>query len=375
MQTIDQVETKVPYASMAGATILLIDNERSILDGLSRLLGYEGYRVRVASSGLEGVQIALDDPPALVICDLLMEEMDGFSVLRALRGYCGLESLPVIFLSGQTDALRQGMEAGGDDYLIKPVVPDELLRAVRARLNRQPMSLLSRGVGPAGQQSIITRLGRELMAPLTGIIGFSELMLREAMPAHQREMLVGLKASGDRLERLLRKYLFFVRLQMGASGYARSVGVGPAGYTDSSAVVQRSALAAAMANGREEDLRLSLSCVAMPLEEGLIERLVSELVENSSLYSPKGSSISVLLGREAGCSFLEVADEGEGLSPQEVAGIAPFVRYPRPASPENGLGLGLYMVATIAEMAGGDLAVVRRMGRSSVRITFARSVG
>jgi DNA-binding NarL/FixJ family response regulator len=99
----------------------------------------EEYAVLTADDGREGLAIARDEKPDLILCDVMMPVMDGHDVLHALRNDASIRGTPFIFLTakGEKRDQRAGMNLGADDYLTKPVTADDLLAAVGARLDRE----------------------------------------------------------------------------------------------------------------------------------------------------------------------------------------------------------------------------------------------
>ncbi len=118
--------------------LLLIEDEDTMRDLTATALELEGYTVHQAANGAAGLDMAHRRPPALILCDVMMPGTDGFEVLAAVRADPVLYQIPFIFLTakGEKRDLRLGMVSGADDYLTKPVAIDELLEAVRARLER-----------------------------------------------------------------------------------------------------------------------------------------------------------------------------------------------------------------------------------------------
>jgi DNA-binding NarL/FixJ family response regulator len=135
--------------------ILVIDDDSRLRQQCAELLRAEGYEVFEARNGREGVERARRDIPDLVLCDITMPEMNGHRVLETLRGEARTAHLPFVFLTGwdEQEDVRTGMNLGADDYLTKPVAPDELAAAVRARLRRadamKPAPRVSREPAPA----------------------------------------------------------------------------------------------------------------------------------------------------------------------------------------------------------------------------------
>jgi len=116
----------------------VIDDEAKLRKQFSALLSLEGFSVIEARNGREGVELAQREQPDLVLCDITMPEMNGHRVIESLRADARTAHLPFIFLTGWSERgdIRTGMNLGADDYLTKPVDPDELITAVKARLRR-----------------------------------------------------------------------------------------------------------------------------------------------------------------------------------------------------------------------------------------------
>ena len=115
--------------------ILVIEDEEKILNFLRRGLIYEGYRVETAMDGTAGLASARDNPPDLVILDWMLPGIDGLEVCRRLRA---ASNVPILMLTAK-DAVSdrvQGLDAGADDYLVKPFALDEVLARLRALLRR-----------------------------------------------------------------------------------------------------------------------------------------------------------------------------------------------------------------------------------------------
>lgn len=115
--------------------ILLIEDDEAILNFLRRGLAYEGYQVDIAKEGQSGLILARDTPPDLVVLDWMLPGLDGLEVCRRLRQG---SSTPILMLTAR-DTVNdrvQGLDAGADDYLVKPFNLDELLARIRALLRR-----------------------------------------------------------------------------------------------------------------------------------------------------------------------------------------------------------------------------------------------
>jgi DNA-binding NarL/FixJ family response regulator len=118
--------------------ILVIEDEPDMRRNISVLLRYNDYEPIEAENGRQGVELARREKPDLILCDVMMPELDGHGVLRLLQQDRDLALVPFIFLTAKANRndLRDGMNLGADDYLTKPVANADLVRAVEARLRR-----------------------------------------------------------------------------------------------------------------------------------------------------------------------------------------------------------------------------------------------
>lgn len=116
--------------------ILVIEDDKSVNANLQALLEEEGYQVFAAANGKQGITIAKEIIPNLIICDIMMPEMDGYQVIKELSNFTETNAIPFLFLTAKIEAadLRKGMELGADDYLFKPYKAFDLLKAVKIRL-------------------------------------------------------------------------------------------------------------------------------------------------------------------------------------------------------------------------------------------------
>src|SRR5689334_24605851 len=107
--------------------ILVIEDQPVMRRNIQTILEMEGFDVAVAENGRKGVAAAQSAPPDLILCDVMMPELDGYGVLSALREDGKTATIPFIFLTakGEKNDLRTGMNLGADDYLAKPVSSEE----------------------------------------------------------------------------------------------------------------------------------------------------------------------------------------------------------------------------------------------------------
>lgn len=123
---------------MAGEKILIIDDEMNIIELLKYNLAAGGYKVISALNGREGLNLAIENKPDLILLDIMLPEMDGFDVCKEMKKNKDIENIPIIMLTAKGDEFDKilGLELGADDYITKPFSVRELMARVKVVLRR-----------------------------------------------------------------------------------------------------------------------------------------------------------------------------------------------------------------------------------------------
>jgi DNA-binding NarL/FixJ family response regulator len=175
--------------------ILVIEDEPQMLRNLQTILRAEGFEAVGVTGGLEGIARSAELRPDLILCDLMMPDLDGFGVLARVRANPVTAGIPFIFLTARGDRndMRSGMNLGADDYLTKPVRAEDLLSAVRARLERFRLSasstisrmpanaaqLESLGVSPREAEVLYWLIEGKSNADIGTILGVAEATVKK----------------------------------------------------------------------------------------------------------------------------------------------------------------------------------------------------
>lgn len=179
------------------ARILIIEDEPEMRRNLLTILRMEKFTATGAENGRVGIDLAKRDRPDLILCDVMMPEVDGYGVLQALRQDPATVTTPFIFLTakGEKPDVRTGMNLGADDYLTKPVAKADLLGAIAARLERQQQQaqqefkpnfasyepLLSLGLTPRVAEVLLWVAQGKTNADIATILGISESTVKKHM--------------------------------------------------------------------------------------------------------------------------------------------------------------------------------------------------
>lgn len=343
------------------ANILLIDDDEPFRRFLANFLRGRGFTVASASSGKEGIALALEFTPDLVICDLDMPGMNGYEVLARLRRDTNLADTPVMFLTGQAapEQIREGMNLGADDYLTKPMNSAELLRAVNARLARAR-------AGRAHQEKQIDRamqmfaeVVHDLRDPLFVVFGYTSMLRKGSSPdasAGERsgEILDRMQHAISRMQTIVSETLFLAKSKMQRLPF-------DPGPFDLRVLCEQ------VVADLDQGVRLRFECgepqcdiVGDPLR---LRQALENLLANALKYSDK-MVVMALSKRDPGY-VLTVTDQGIGIpAPEHARVFDPFFRASN-ATGKPGHGLGLSIVKTCVEQHGGKVEFVSKAGKGT----------
>ncbi|MBI5381659.1 MAG: response regulator [Opitutae bacterium] len=336
--------------------ILIIDDDPVIRQVLQVLLESNGYTVRIATDGIEGVQLAADAPD-LILCDIGLPRLDGYSVITAIQRLPQCRDVPFIFLTGRAERneQRRGMTLGADDYITKPFTEKEILEAIEARVRRQrPLRERIERLVNERRHEISAEWAHELLTPLSGVLGGLQLIEEEGdhvSVAELKHLLGVIRSSAERQLRLARKLIRFYDLER-----IKERGMLPATALCRADLAVASAAARAGAEEkRPNDLRVQCESGDVVVTDTLLIDAVAELVENALRFSSPGQLVFVT-GRGAGPMYrIEILDAGPGLTSAQRASVGAFTQFDRNRLEQQGLGLGLAIASATASIANGQL--------------------
>lgn len=367
-------------------TILVVEDDVALLEGVRDMLELAGYRVLTACHGQEALQVLETHPqPDLIISDIMMPRMNGYEFYEAVRARPEWVAIPFIFLTalGEKSDVRLGKQLGADDYIVKPFDEEDLLVVVTAKLRRSAQLQAAQDQQVSSlKHSILTMLNHEFRTPLTLVTSYTEMISEsggKTDTAEFEEFLRGIRKGSDRLRRLVEDFIFLVELE---SGEARKV------YewrrtlvTDLRALIEAAvapyrSVAASRGLGLVVDVPQGLPPLLADVE--YLEDAVRRLLDNACKFSQRGV-IRVTAGlRQAvptGAGEAEgqrdwvsiaVSDQGIGIAAEELPRIfEAFYQSNREKLEQQGSGSGLAIVKGIVEMHGGQVEVESQPGVGS----------
>ena len=344
--------------------ILVIEDAQPLRKDIVEMLTFEGFEVIGAENGLIGVESALETHPDLIICDIMMPELDGYGVLERLRQEPATRTTPFVFLTARTDRsdIRQGMDMGAEDYLTKPFAASELLSTVRAQLRkREIFDQMSHQRLDELRDSIILSLPHELRTPLTSILGFSDILMVDAFvmePKRVAELAHYINNAALRLYRLIENYLFYAQIELLLTDSQRIEVIRQSMTEDPVVIIQDQAITGAQTIGRENDLHVgTLDTATVRIADEYLKKIVEELVDNAFKFSESGQPV-VVSGQVSGDVYvLSVTDHGRGMSAEQIAEIGAYMQFDRRIYEQQGSGLGLIISKRLAELHGGSMTI------------------
>jgi len=351
---------------MSGECILVVEDHRPLLEAIRGILGAEGYTVLAATDGVQALQVMEKVRPDLIVADIVMPQMDGYALYEEVRARPDWVPIPFIFLTakaGQEDILK-GKRLGAEDYITKPFVAQELVVAVRARLERAwAIREATEAEFDQLKQQIVTILSHELRTPLTYVRGYTELALEDISSLSfdtLQQMLLGIKRGADRLTRLAEDLLLLVRLDTGrVAEEFRSLACV---HRDLDAILERTARQyEGRAAARDVTLETSVEpdLPAVRLCETLFVDALGRLVDNGIKFSgDEGKRVMVSARAVEGWVEVVVADEGVGIAAEEIPHLFErFRQIDRERLEQQGVGLGLAIARRLIHMHGGEITV------------------
>lgn len=343
--------------------ILVVDDQPVNVRLLTALLHQQGYATLSAFGGEAGVAMAIGEKPDLVLLDVRMPGMDGFEVLRKLRGSPETADLPIIFLTADDDRenLVRGFTAGVSDYVTKPFVARELLARVRTHVELKKSRDTLRRFAQE-KQDMAELVAHDLRNYLANIMFATDLQC--AIPEVDLNVVrlaQSIRSSAD-AGLLFLQALLEQQEEQASGGIIEPLSV-------------RNLLVDAMdqlnESARAKHIMLDLSPQEVIVVSGLRSSAVhvlQNLLSNAIKYSPPGSRVTIAASTKGTRCRMLVMDRGPGISSSDQERL--FQRFARlssePTGGETSTGLGLALAKQQARAMGGDLWYERRDGGGSI---------
>lgn len=356
-------------------TILLIDDSDYIIEGTASLLRFEGYTVLTATNGRDGLVLAREHHPDLVICDISMPEMDGYTVLRHLREDPETASLRFMFLTARAEKtdMRTGMDIGADDYLVKPFSIEELLSAIDAQWKKSER--VQRGVEELAL-NVTYALPHEFRTALNQILGSAQTLKTLANEdAAVAEVADDIVASAKRLLRITENFLVYAQLETLSADRRALEQLQRHRMEEAAAVAVDIATMKAEQYNRGEDLAIGSvpEGITAAMSSESFHKVLDEVLDNAFKFSSRGSRVQLDCSADDRWITCRISDEGVGMTPAQINGVGAYKQFNRFVQEQQGIGLGLVIAKRIVELHGGNLEIASTPSKGTVvTIRFPR---
>jgi DNA-binding response OmpR family regulator len=333
--------------------ILVIEDEVDLLDELASLLRYENYEVLEAPDGNSGINLATEHKPALILCDIIMPGINGYDVLKKLRENPESSTIPFIFITAlaEWNSLRQGMELGADDYIVKPFSRDTLLNAIKTRLNKANKS--QQEINRL-KNNIIYSVPHELQTPLNVIMGYCKTMKDESANLTRNEiaeMSRDIYESATRLSEVSQKFLMLADVELNKDRIHFSKA-----KIDKN-IISKLAVEISGKYNRSDDLSLEMADIEIKILKDWFIFAISQMIDNAFKFSQPGEKVTVSTEQKNKHINIIISDHGRGFPPECVNKINAFTQFDREKYEQQGIGLGLYLAKQIIVLHDGEMTI------------------
>lgn len=360
---------------MTKAKVLVVEDDTHLLSGIRDILELEDYEVITAENGqaaLEVLHLTGEEPPDIIVSDIMMPLMDGFAFLQAVRKEDAWITIPFIFLTakGEKSDQRYGTLLGADVYLTKPFDPEDLVVAVDGRLKRhRGINRVQTGLVSDIKRKILTILNHEVRTPLTLVVAYAD-MLKEFEAGNMSDIelmmfLKGVSSGAERLQRLLENFILLVELD---SGDAEKTFAWRKGVIESLQEIIETAQNQILGpeSTRQCPIYIEGELPAIIADRQYLTVAVRELLANAVKFSDDDSPIEMGARRRGNDVEIWVRDYGRGVPESEFENIwDTFYQIDRDHHEDQGAGAGLSIVRGVILIHGGSYRLESVPGQGS----------
>jgi len=359
------------YSSKAH-TVLVVDDNPVNLKLLTTILHEAQYQILTATSSEQALQLIHEQTPDIILLDVMMPGMNGFTLCRKLKKDAKYSDIPLIFITSlsQQENIVEGFNAGGNDYIIKPFNRQELLARVRNHLHLYNMLKENKRLitlsedASRSKTEFLASMSHEIRTPLNSIIGMAEVLNGTELTAEQRSFVSIFRAAGESLLAIINDILDLSKIEAGQTETETIDFHLPSLLSSVSSVLS--------VRAAEQNVTISIS-IAPDVPSGLrgdptrLRQILLNLVGNGVKFTKDGS-VDILVKKESASHLLfSVQDTGIGI-PQDKHDLI-FESFTQADSlttrKYGGTGLGLTICRKLSEMLGGRIGLTSIPGKGS----------
>jgi two-component system sensor histidine kinase/response regulator len=385
--------------------ILIVDDIPSNLNFLSEVLHAEGFKVMLATTGADAIEIARFKHPDMILLDIAMPLMDGYEVCASLKQDSETLDIPVIFLTARTEPedILKGFEAGAVDYILKPFNALEMMARVRTHLDLRDHARTLKNINlhlenevrqrtaeiteanrnlteanvklekaydeltnlDKAKDEFIRHINHELRTPLQGIHGFTLIMEEIVESPEQKEYLQNINSLVKRLVRLSELSLLFTEIK--AKNY--KITLRPV----SLCITMNHVLEIFQPVKHRFEMHAGdpLGNIFVEADQRLLNTCLELIIDNAVKYTPEPGKIFIRTFRQDQMAGIEVEDQGPGFTPKALDNLYQLFSADNLGFRTHGFGIGLATAKIILDTLGAKLDISNlSQGGALVKLTF-----
>jgi len=376
------------------STVLIVDDVRENIQVLGNLLEKQNIEIAATNSSQKAIQIANQIAIDLILLDIMMPEMDGFDVCKALKASDKTKDIPIVFITAKTETedIVTAFEIGGVDYIMKPINEKEVLARVLTHLElkkhrdhleelvKEKTAELEKAKLEAesaneAKTNFLVNVHHELKTPMNGIIGMNMLLLDTDLAEEQREYSEIIGSSANAQLTIINDVLHFSEIASGR------ITLDDCELNVSSIVKEINDILAVRAREKKTNLVYSVpDSVPETLigDPGRLRQILLNICGNAVKFTENGGvNIAVdceMEGRSDVRLSFEVSDTGIGIPEEKMSSLfKPFSQVDDTSTRRyGGLGLGLVNASQLIEMMGGEITVESTPGKGTTFRFFVK---
>ena len=345
--------------------ILVIEDDINVRESICDLLETKSYQAASADNGLDGIKLAREIKPDLILCDVMMPGLSGHDVLKDLRSTNDLAITPFVFLSAksQKDDVRAGMNLGADDYLTKPFLAKELFDVIESRLERREAIRNKKIEQLEPLRKKIVCQG--LLTPIQSLVNTSELVLKYFDDYDKEEIINYIKSvknSSIKLERAAKNIILFESLKLAKHDPDVKAGFLNGCTENVHDLIKESVIKVANLYNRELDLFFKqVDDAKLQIPDEIFKVIITEISYNAFQYS-KSFLVTLETQLEDEYYTLEMSNTGL-ISKEKLKELGISTQ-----KTTHGLGMGIYLTSALVTLAGGQFQI--QAADNQVKVTL-----
>lgn len=343
--------------------LLILENNEELLRPIIKAVNQSRFYIDIAEDIASCYELIVKLLPSIIICNEEIYTNSTNEIFRKLRNESFIAQIPIIFITNK-DEIRHNKNSGEDSlnfYIQKSYKTRELSKLIDKALEKtikQKEDTEKRLNELRGSLSF--SLPHEFFTPLNGILGFSDILLKDFEHLSKNEifeMLNYIKIDAARLKQLTENFLSFAQLDMISKDKDAVAALRQSYFINPKEIITSVSTQIAKNYGRSDDLVLELDDAAVRISDEYMKKLMLELIDNAFKFSEKNQPIIVSLFSNDSSSMISIADQGKGMTPEQISSIGAYIQFDRSKNEQQGSGLGLIISKKIVELHGGEFKI------------------